>query len=184
VVSDVIPRHLRACGEFSGVVEAAGDRWALPTPCGEWDVRQVVEHVIGFHDILLLRPLGTKPDRPRDDPVTRWAVTVPAIALALRDVGDALVVAVPGDTFMDLGLLLPMLTGDVLIHTWDLATAIGVPTPFDTELWANAYEAALVNDSALRASDMFGPPVPVPDEADVVTKLVALSGRDPGWRAP
>lgn len=163
------------------MVNAVGDRWSAPTPCPDWDARGVVEHVIGFHDVLLLRPLNAKPRRPKDDPVARWEVTVNAIGSVMPDLGEGLVLATPGDTYMDLGLLLPMLTGDVVVHTWDLAKAIGAPPSLDPELVERAFHDARKQPSHLRTSDMFGPPVPVPDDADVVTKLVALLGRDPEW---
>jgi hypothetical protein len=91
-------------------------------PCPDWDARGVVEHVIGFHHALLLRPTGTKPLRPKDDPIARWAVTVSAI-------GDSAVeLASPHDgdppSELNLDRLLPALTGEVLAHMWDLAKAI------------------------------------------------------------
>jgi uncharacterized protein (TIGR03086 family) len=179
----IVARHLRACDGFTAVIEAVGDRWSAPTQCTEWDARGIVEHVIGFHDVLLLRPLNAKPRRPKDDQVARWSVTVSAIGSVMPDLGEGLVLATPGDTFMDLGLLMPMLTGDVVVHTWDLAKAIGVPPSLDPELVERAYHDAR-KPSNLRTSDMFGPPITVPENADVVTKLVALLGRDPGWQAP
>jgi hypothetical protein len=47
----------------------------------------VLEHVIGFHDVLLLRPLGVKPDRPRDDPQRRWELTFDRLCEALQREG-------------------------------------------------------------------------------------------------
>jgi uncharacterized protein (TIGR03086 family) len=184
-VDDAVARHLRACRDFSAVVDAVGNRWSTPSPCSEWDARGVVEHVIGFHDVLLLRPLWLKPHRPKSDPVLRWAVTVDAVASALQEAGGRIVLAVPGASNMDIARLLPMLTTDVLVHAWDLAAAVGAPASLDPGLVAEAYDEAAGRDlESLRSSAMFGPPVPVPDEADPVTKLVALLGRDPGWRAP
>jgi len=85
---------------------------------------------------------------------------------------------------MEIARLLPMLTTDVLMHTWDLATAVGEQASLDPDLVVTAYEEALRDSDKAQASGMFGPPVPVADNADVVTKLVALLGRDPAWRAP
>jgi uncharacterized protein (TIGR03086 family) len=182
VTNDAIAHHLRACEGFTTVVDAVGDHWSSPTPCSDWDARRVVEHVIGFHDVLLLRPLNLKPRRPKDDPVARWAVTVTAIESVMPDLGEGLVLATPGDTYMDLGLLLPMLTGDVLVHTWDLAKAIGVLASLDPDLVERAYNDARMG-SNLRTPDMFDLPIPVSEDTDMVTKLVALLGRDPEWQA-
>jgi uncharacterized protein (TIGR03086 family) len=184
VGTDAVARHLRACDGFSAVVEVVGDRWSAPSPCPEWDARGVVEHVIGFHDVLLLRPLWLKPHRPKGDPVARWEVTVAAIASALDEANVADLVAVPGLSTMQIAKLLPMLTTDVLVHTWDLAVAVGETVSLDPELCAEAYEVALKNVGQVQSSGMFAPPVPMADDADPTTKLVALLGRGPDWRAP
>ena len=68
-------QHLAVCRRFGESVCAANGKWDRRSPCDAWDARGVLEHVIGFHDVLLLRPLGLKPDRPRDDPETRWELT-------------------------------------------------------------------------------------------------------------
>ncbi len=99
--------HLAVCRRFTDSVRHADGKWDRPTPCDDWDARAVVEHVIGFHDVLLLRPLGLKPDRPRDDPLRRWQLTVERL-------GEAFSLDVPAD-------LVPRLSRDVLVQTWDLA---------------------------------------------------------------
>ena len=102
-MSDVITNHRRACRGFSAVVAQGEGSWENPSPCSEWDARGVVEHVIGFHDQLLLLPTGTKPTRPKDDPIARWAETVPAIDSAMK--------VAPMPPEVDLDRLLPALTG-------------------------------------------------------------------------
>jgi uncharacterized protein (TIGR03083 family) len=166
-------RHLAACGGFTSVVEQVVDGWDRPSPCTEWDARGVLEHVIGFHDVLVLRPAGAKPSRPRDDPVARWAVTVAALAPVLH---------------RDPPQVLPLLTTDVLVHTWDLAKAVGVPAGLDVGLCRSAYDRARSHAGSLADTGMYAPPVPVPlaggEDPDPVTGLVALLGRDPDWTAP
>ncbi len=164
------------------MVNQVGDRWDSPSPCPEWDARGVVEHVIGFHDVLLLHPTGTKPVRPRHDPGERWAVTVPAILSAI-DPPDRLPVTDRASP-PDLERLLPMLTLDVLVHSWDLARAVGIEPQLDPDLCLIAYRTARPNDRRLRASGMFGSAVSVAEDADPATLLVAFLGRDPAWRSP
>jgi hypothetical protein len=104
----------------------------------------VLEHVIGFHDVLLLRPLGIKPDRPHDEPRQRWELTPERIVEALnRDGLLEGVIEVPpvgGNpaTRLDAAKLLPRLTQDVLVHTWDLAHAIGADDCLDGG-WCGAF---------------------------------------------
>ena len=184
MADDAVRRHLQACEVFSAVVAQVGDRWSAPTPCPEWDARGIVEHVIGFHDVLLLRPLWQKPHRPRGEPVARWTVTVSAIASALDLTNRGAVVSVPGMANMKLAKLLPMLTTDVLVHSWDLGAALGMEPPLDPEACAESYENAQKNMREMEASGMFGQPVAVQQDIDIVSRLVALLGRDPDWRVP
>ena len=76
--------HLAVCRRFGRAARSADGKWNRPSPCAAWDARGVLEHVIGFHDVLLLRPLGLKPDRPRDDPQQRWQLTFDRLCEALR----------------------------------------------------------------------------------------------------
>ena len=172
-MSDLIANHRRACDGFSEIVSLASGRWNAPSPCTDWDARGVLEHVIGFHDQLLLKPLDAKPERPKDDPQQRWLVTVQAIFDAL-----AKPEALEDNRASPVGVL----TTDVLVHTWDLATAVGVEVELEPDLCQIGYARAVENQDRLAASDMFGPPVAVAEDADVQSKLLGIFGRDPRRR--
>src|SRR6202048_655162 len=130
-------RHLAVCQRFGESVRAANGKWDRRSPCDAWDARGVLEHVIGFHDVLLLRPLGLKPDRPRDNPQRRWELTFDRLGEArgrenlcervveVRAVGNNLAAR------LDARTLVPGLTQDVLVHTWDLARAVGANDRLD-----------------------------------------------------
>jgi uncharacterized protein (TIGR03086 family) len=75
-----------------------------------------------------------------------------------------------------------MLTTDVLVHTWDLARAVGVAVALDPELCESALSSAQKNEAGLRSSGMFGPPVDVSVDADIQSRLLAFLGRDPQWQ--
>ena len=180
----LVSRHRRACDGFSRVADTFdAEQWSRPTPCTEWDARALVEHVIGFHEFLVLRPLGIRANRPRGDPAARWRAT--AIALfAYLETDGALdrPAELPGGGQSSPRQMLGALTTDVLVHTWDLARAGGLDPRLDRELCERAYDAAPA--AGLSSDDgMFAPAVTVPPDADPETRLVALYGRDPAWPA-
>jgi uncharacterized protein (TIGR03086 family) len=173
--------HLAVCRRFGEAVRSANGKWDRRSPCDAWDARGVLEHVIGFHDVLLLRPLGLKPNRPRGgtsrlrgkDPQLRWQLTYDSLTEALRP---------ERATQLDAYKLLPHLTRDVLVHTWDLARAVAADDRLDPG-WCELFYAGLPADpQALSASGMFSAPVAVDNEVDVQARLLARLGRDPSWR--
>jgi uncharacterized protein (TIGR03086 family) len=179
---NVVERHRRACDGFSWVAaNVPEDRWDSPTPCTEWNGQQLVEHVIGFHDFLLLRPFDVRAHRPREGSSARWNATAQALFSMLED--DAVLdraAELPGGGESTPRTMIEALTTDVIVHTWDLARGTGVPFDLDPELCATAYEAALVYPMD-RESGMVAAEIEVDDDADMTSKLVALYGRDPSW---
>src|SRR5262249_25374579 len=165
--------HLAVCRRFGDAVRSANGKWDRRSPCQAWDARGVLEHVIGFHDVLVLRPLGLKPTRPREDPQVRWQLTYEALTTAFES-GMA--------TQLDVRNLIPNVTRDVLVHTWALARAVGADDRLDPA-WCQLFYAGLPPDPhALTASGMFSAPIAVQGETDVQSKLLARLGRDPSWR--
>ena len=71
---------------------------------------------------------------------------------------------------------------EVVIHGWDVARTIGAPYDADAAT-LDACLAHLAQFDPVGTDGMFGPAVPVADDADDLDKVVALSGRDPAWRA-
>jgi uncharacterized protein (TIGR03086 family) len=168
----LIEDHRRACDGFTAVVHAAEGHWAAPSPCIGWDARAVLEHVIGFHDVLLLRPLEAKPDRPKDDAPARWSVTVDALFEVLGR---------SGVMNAERQALLPMLSTDVVVHTWDLGRAIGVEVNLDPQLCQRGLDRTLAHLDRIQDSRMYDRAIVVPDDGSSQDRLVAILGRDPGW---
>lgn len=172
-MDDVGALHLAVCQRFGEAVGSADGKWGRRSPCDAWDARAVLEHVIGFHDVLILRPLGLKPMRPRGDPQARWQLTYDQLAMAVKS-GKV--------TQLDEYRLMPNLTRDVLIHTWDLARAVGADDRLDAAWCRLFYDGLPADPQALSSSGMFIAPVAVPTESDAQTKLLARLGRDPSWQ--
>ena len=186
----IADRHMRSCERFGQAVTSAAGKWDRATPCPEWDARGVLEHVIGFHDVLLLRPMGAKPDRPRNDPLQRWLVTSDALRSLLRAPGlfdgpiDIPPVANNPASQLEAAPLVVALTQDVVVHTWDLARAVGADDRLDRHLCEHFLRRLPDDAMALVATGMFGPPGDVPLEAEPQARLLARLGRDPNWSPP
>jgi len=68
-------------------------------------------------------------------------------------------------------------TGDVFMHTWDLARATGQPEQLDEAMAAEMLAGMEPIDDMLRQSGQYGPKVEPPPDADATTRLMAFIGR-------
>ncbi|MDT7745110.1 MAG: hypothetical protein QOE59_4188 [Actinomycetota bacterium] len=143
---DPIELLVVANGEFARRLRLVrSDDWRRPTPCSEWDVRALVNHVVGANVRyqLLLRGAPTAQveatrtvDHLGDDAVASFVATADQVVGCFREDGalDRIARHVTGDrTGRD---LLSMRTLDAAVHGWDLARAIGVDETLDAELVA------------------------------------------------
>jgi uncharacterized protein (TIGR03086 family) len=180
---DPAEAHRRALAGFGAVVGGVPDeRWGDPTPCDDWDAGALVEHVIGFHEFLLLRPLGVRAHRPRTGPAARWFATEHAILELLEDRAtlDHEAEFFDGARRRPI-VVLPALASDTLVHTWDLARAAGLDPALDPELCQLAFLDALSARDSRADSGLFALEVPVEADAPTQDRLVGLLGRDPAW---
>jgi len=67
---------------------------------------------------------------------------------------------------------------DLVVHGWDLGTAIGFSEPLPEDVVEAVYAQAQ-NFGDLASSGLFDQPVDVPDDAPTIDKLVGLTGRTP-----
>ena len=189
ISDNIADRHLGVCRAFGEEVQRVGEHWGSQSPCREWDARGVLEHVIGFHDVLLLKPLDAKPERPKDDPVGRWNATVDALDRLFRRPGlfdNVIDIPALGNrprSQIDAARLVPLLSLDVLVHSWDLARAAGREITLDPELCAAFLNGLPTETEALSSTGMYDPPREVPADSDTQTRLLARLGRNPDWSA-
>ncbi len=72
---------------------------------------------------------------------------------------------------------------ELVIHGWDLARATGQPAGYDgPEL--EAVHGMVQQFRSSGVDGLFGPPVPVPEDAPLLHRIVGLAGRDPSWEPP
>jgi uncharacterized protein (TIGR03086 family) len=171
---------------------ASGDL-ARPTPCPQWDVGRLRDHVLGWVQFFAAALQDPERSAPRLDPdAYRTAEDGRSPGEVVRDAAGSIERAVRAgvahqrvvvsQSVMDGSAVLALMLGEYLVHGWDLAHALGLPwTPPD-----DACEAALAFSRATVAPQfremdgaVFGPEVVVPEDAPALDRLVAFSGRSP-----
>ena len=177
--------HRRIAGEFTATVEGAAlDAWDNPAPPEGWVARDVVRHLLEWFPGFLLSTTGlTLPAGPSVDvePVGAWRTHTSAVQALLDDpaTGER-TYDFPHIGTMTLADAVSMIyVADVFLHRWDLARATSQDETLDPVRCAAMYEGMLPMDEVLRGSGHYGPRVPVPDDADAQTKLLAFTGRQP-----
>ena len=184
----VLPQlHRRALDATRRVVAGVGrDQWTRPTPCAEWDVHALLNHVIAGNwwaaELGAVATIEAVGDRLDGD-------TVGEDALASYDASAAAAAAVfeaPGAMAAPCAVSYGPVPGsvyaghrfvDVLIHGWDLAVATGQDPALDPELVTAAEEVMRPQAAMVRASGVFGEDLAVAADADAQARLLAFAGR-------
>jgi uncharacterized protein (TIGR03086 family) len=175
------------------VAEIGPDEWELPTPCTDWSVRDVVNHLVGSN-LLFVRVLGGEPLPPReqllaaartdrlgDDAVGAYRASAAALVDAFRAEGALeRTVTVPAGTLPGIAALHLRIV-EALVHGWDVARATGRSLTFPDGLVEQAL--AFTRDTLPRlpprpaGQGPFGPSQPADDDAPPLDRLAALLGR-------
>ena len=164
------------------------DQLALQTPCSEWKVRDLINHITGGATMFAVSAeQGSVPDdlmgqlmggdNLGDDFKGAWKTASQRALAAFDDpaVMDKIVKLPFGE--MPAGVALNIAVMDVTTHLCDLATATGTKVE-DTEL----VEAALAMGKQMIGPEMRMPGVfdaeqPCPDDAPATDRLLAFAGR-------
>ncbi|GAA1251052.1 TIGR03086 family metal-binding protein [Prauserella halophila] len=184
---DDLDTSLRAVGDIVAGIRT--DQWQAATPCSEWSVRDVTNH-LALGSKLFVELLAGKPGYPLDpdsadalgdDPAGSYRAHAADVVTAFRGPGaleqviEAPVGAIPGIAAVQLR------TVEDLVHGWDLAVATGqrVDYPDDIVERALTFTRGQLPDTESDADGPFAPPQPHADDAPPIDRLVALLGRRP-----
>jgi uncharacterized protein (TIGR03086 family) len=164
------------------------DQWTEPTPCAEWDVRTLVNHIVyedrwsvPLFNGATIAEVGDRfeGDLLGDDPIASAedAAEETKAAVAADGVTDRTVHLSFGDT--PATEYLHQLFADHLVHGWDLAVGIGADRTLDPEAVRACIEWFADQEDIYRTSGAIGPRVQVPADASEQDRLLAAFGRDP-----
>ena len=174
-------------GRFGDIVAGVRpDQWDDPSPVKEWTARDVVRHVVEWFPPFLSSGAGidlAPGPSVDDDPAGAWRNLYDEVLALLEDPeAERRVLSNPHIGEVPLPRAVSQFfTGDVFMHTWDLARATGQDDTMDADRCAVMLAGMEDYEDAMRSSGQYGPRFEVPDDADVQARLLGFVGRDPAW---
>lgn len=169
------------------VAGVAPDQLDAPTPLPDYDVRTLVDHLVGWIQSFAASAEGTTYEgdpsavRAGDDPAAEFRAAADRVVAGWREHGFDREVSVMGGDGQPAEMVFNMTVMEYLTHGWDLAVATGQPVPYTDEEAAEVLRRAEGTlPPQYRGGDMpFGEIVPVPDDAPAIDRLAGFMGRDP-----
>jgi uncharacterized protein (TIGR03086 family) len=190
---DLIDLYRRSVAGFTDRVrQVRPDQWSAPTPCTEWDVRALVNHIV-FEErwmppLIAGATIEEVGDRFDGDLLGDDAAGRAADAAAEADAAVSAPGALDRTVHLSFGDFpateyLRQVLADHLVHAWDLAAAIGADRAMDPAVVAECATWFAGVEEAYRGSGAIGSRVEVPAGAGEQDRLIAAFGRDPAWKA-
>jgi uncharacterized protein (TIGR03086 family) len=180
---------------LTGVVgRVRDDQLGAPTPCAESTLGDLIDHVDGL--ALAFTAAATRerlpggsqgPSADASRLGTDWRTRIPERLAALADAwgkDDAWVgMTEAGGQDLPAEVAGLVALNEVIVHGWDIAVASGQNYTCEDHLVeaAQGFVGASVAENPNGSPGLFGPPVPVPDGAPALDRLLGLTGRDPAW---
>jgi uncharacterized protein (TIGR03086 family) len=170
------------------------DQLSDRTPCLDTSVADLLDHVDGFS--LAFTAAANKTTLPGEQAPTPdgsnlgkdWRERIPSRLAALAEAWreDAAWTGMTRAGGQDLpGEVAGVIALDeVVIHSWDLAVATGQPFSCEPALVdaVHGFVQPFVAQHPEGIPNLFGPAVPVSDDAPPFDRLLGLTGRDPAWK--
>ena len=183
---NAVDLYTRCDAAFRERLAAVDGRWAAPTALPGWDVRALVHHMVVEErwapPIFAGLSIGEVGDIFEGDQL------VPDPLSAARDASGAALDAVREEGAMERTVHLSFgetpaaeyalqLAADHLVHAWDLARALGVDDAARPGGRRGRARVVRPTEELYREAGVIGPRVPVPDDADAQTRMLAMFGR-------
>jgi uncharacterized protein (TIGR03086 family) len=189
----LVEAHQQALEHTRGYVAGAPpEGWHAPTPCEEWDARELLNHITSGNlwvaELTAGRTIDEVGDRLDGDqvgpePLTGYEVSARAADAAWRLDGvleGPVAVSygpVPGEVYLGHRYI------DVLVHGWDLAAATGQDRTLPLALVEVLWDVIEPQMDMVTGSGAFGTDHETTEDDDLQSKVLHLLGRDPTWTA-
>lgn len=164
----------------------AADQWTAPTPCTDWNVRDLVSHLVGMNLVFVAMFEGSPmPERGADrlgaDPAGAYQRSAAAMQAAA---------ALPGVLERSQATPVGVATGaervrwriaDLLAHWWDLLQATGVVAELPDDLVEPTLMFVRAQLPGQPLAGRFADPQSIRDDAPAIDRLAAYTGRPVPW---
>ena len=172
------------------IANLGGDALPAPTPCPDLAIGDLVDHVLSlsaaFTGVARGEPgVGAgQPDAAnlpadwRSEATARLSALADAWSESAAWEGEREVAGMPVPA--EIAGLIAL--DELVVHGWDIAVASGQPYEATEAELAAAQQFVEAFEDVPRDGSLFGPAVPVADDAGPLDRLLGLTGRDPAWR--
>jgi uncharacterized protein (TIGR03086 family) len=186
MTNDPLARFDRAAAAADSAIAGVGpDQWDAPTPCTEWNLRQLLNHLVGGTKAFLSMQTGGAPvdrtaDHVGDDPLASFRAAVAELRAAFGE--DGALEKTVNTPFGEgpAAILVNMRVNEMMVHGWDVAKASGQSTDLDPELAAQCMEDFRRLRATGRGAGMFADAQEAPAGATAADQLAAVAGRTVG----
>lgn len=159
-------------------VSGATNKLNATTPCDEWNVRSLLNHMLDTQRYFLSSARGEDASPPSPTPPEMLSGDP---AVDFRKAGEDMLAAYSEPGVLDkTGPSLGIAFSDLLLHSWDLARATGQDATMPEGLAEAAYGLIHGKFTDEQRKGIFKPEVPVGKDASTQDRLLAYSGRNPG----
>jgi uncharacterized protein (TIGR03086 family) len=163
--------------QWTGEKVAGADDLTASTPCSEWTLRDLLNHVLETQRYFVSAARGedasppgpTPPDTVSSNPAQDFA-----------EVRAEMIGVFSADGVIEkTGPALPIAFADALVHGWDIARATGQDATMPDGLADAAYKLIHGKFTDEQRKGLFGPEIPVADDVTPQQRLLAYTGRTP-----
>ena len=162
------------------VHQISQDELSKPTPCPEYDVAQLTDHMLNSLNVLGGAAGAHFPDRDTGDSVERQIIGAarPTLDAWHRRGLEGMVSIGPNE--LPAALAVGILSIEFLVHAWDYAAATGhhIDVAESVTDYVHGLAKTIITPQG-RAAVGFADPVDVPDDAPALDRLIAFTGREP-----
>lgn len=189
--TDTLELLRRSLDQMSKVIgRIRPDQTGLPTPCADWDVRELVSHIINKdlpNFAIVARGENADWQAPPAELGDDWKAEFDAGAAQLMELWESVpvdrMVALPNGQDVPVRSRADQQIAEFCVHAWDLARATGQPSDLDAEPAEHGlgWSRRMLRPEARGPGKAFGLEVQVPTFAPVYDRLAGWFGRDPAW---